>query len=151
MKSLYKIPESVLVIIHTTDLQVLIMERIDHAGFWQSVTGSRNSMDEPIADTAAREVWEETGLDVKQFQLIDWQLRNVYDIYPVWRHRYQVGVAKNTEHVFGLTLPQIRPITLSDREHSSYCWLPWRAAADRCSSASNAEAILQLPNRRHNP
>jgi len=147
MKPSYKIPESVLVVIHTADLQVLVMERVDKEGFWQSVTGSKDSLEEPVAQTAAREVMEETGLDVTQFELRDWQLENVYEIYPVWRHRYQDGVTHNTEHVFGLTLPRIMPIQLAEREHRQYRWLPFREAADCCFSASNAEAILQLPNR----
>lgn len=142
-----KIPESVLVIIHTLDLLVLIMERTDQANFWQSVTGSKNSLDEAYALTAAREVMEETGLDVAQFQLTDWHLHNVYDIYPIWQHRYASGVTKNTEHVFGLTLPQIMPITLAAREHRQFKWLPYKEAANLCFSASNAEAILQLPQR----
>lgn len=143
----YKIPVSVLVVIHTADLQVLVMERADKEGFWQSVTGSKDSLDEAIAQTAAREVKEETGLDVAQFQLSDWHLQNVYDIYPIWLHRYQAGITRNTEHVFGLTLPTTMPITLAEREHRQYRWLPYRDAADCCFSASNAEAILQLPNR----
>ena len=147
MNIVYKIPESVLVVIHTADLHVLIMERVDHAGFWQSVTGSKDSLEETLALTAAREVREETGLDVSQFQLRDWHLQNIYEIYPVWRHRYEAGVTKNTEHVFGLTLPRILPVTLAEREHSQYRWLPYREAADCCFSASNAEAILQLPER----
>jgi len=147
MNSQFKIPESVLVVIHTEDLQVLIMERCDREGFWQSVTGSKDSLDEATAATAAREVLEETGLDTGRFTLTDWQLQNVYEIYPIWRHRYQAGVTHNTEHVFGLTLPGIMPITLAEREHRQYRWLDWREAADCCFSASNAEAILQLPER----
>ncbi len=147
MSSSYKIPESVLVIIHTADLQVLVMERADKEGFWQSVTGSKQDIDEDAADTAAREVKEETGLDVTQFKLTDWHLNNVYDIYPVWRHRYAPGVTKNTEQVFGLTLPHIMPVTLAAREHRQFQWLPYKEAAARCFSASNAEAILQLPVR----
>lgn len=143
----YKIPESVLVIIHTQDLQVLVMERADKENFWQSVTGSKNSLDEPCAATAAREVEEETGLDVTLFKLTDWQLKNVYEIYPIWQHRYAPGVTKNTEHVFGLTLPEVKPIQLANREHRQFIWLPYREAADWCFSASNAEAILQLPER----
>lgn len=143
----YKIPESVLVIIHTVDLQVLVMERADKKNFWQSVTGSKDTVDEALSITAAREVFEETGLDVGQFKLSDWHLKNVYDIYPVWRHRYEPGVTRNTEHVFGLTLPKIMPVTMAEREHSQYQWLPYKDAADLCFSASNAEAILQLPHR----
>jgi dATP pyrophosphohydrolase len=77
--------------------------------------------------------------------LTDWALENVYDIYPAWRHRYAPGVVFNTERVFGLALPARVPVVLSPREHVDCVWLPWRAAAERCSSASNAEAILHLP------
>ena len=145
-----KIPESVLVVIHTVDLDVLLIERADHPGYWQSVTGSKDSPDEPPAVTAQREVFEETGLligspEVPLAGLRDWQLRNVYEIYPVWRHRYAPGVTHNTEFVFGLRVPRGVPVTLSPREHTAHVWLPWREAADRCFSPSNAEAILQLP------
>ncbi len=139
----YKIPESVLVVIHTPALEVLMLERADRPGFWQSVTGSRDSLDEPFQDTARREVFEETG--ISGGQLLDWQLSNIYAIYPVWRHRYAPGVTHNTEHVFGLTVPAGTAVQLSPREHLQYRWLPWREAADLCFSPSNAEAVLQLP------
>lgn len=143
----HKIPESVLVVIHTPDLQVLMLERADRPGFWQSVTGSLDALDEPLAETARREVLEETGIDIAAVggRLLDWQLRNVYEIYPVWRHRYAPGVTHNTEHVFGLTVPGGTPVRLAPREHLQYRWLPWREAADLCFSPSNAEAVLQLP------
>ena len=147
MNKNYKIPESVLVVIHTRDLLVLMMERVDQKGFWQSVTGSKDSLDEESAATAAREVREETGMDASQFELSDWHMQNVYEIYPVWRHRYEPGVTRNTEQVFGLSLPAVMPVTLAEREHCQFQWLPWREAADLCFSASNAEAILQLPQR----
>ena len=145
-----KIPESVLVVIHTPALDVLLIERADKPGYWQSVTGSKDSLDEPTLETAIREVAEETGIvigsaEVPREALIDWGLRNVYEIYPVWRHRYAPGVTHNTEHVFGLTVPAGTPVTLAPREHLQFTWLPWQAAADRCFSPSNAEAILQLP------
>jgi len=139
----YKIPESVLVVIHTPDLQVLLLERADHPGYWQSVTGSKDALDEPLALTARREVQEETG--IADGELLDWQLSNIYEIYPQWRHRYAPGVVQNTEHVFGLCLPSARTVTLAPREHLAFQWLPWREAADRCFSPSNAEAVLQLP------
>lgn len=145
-----KIPESVLVVIHTPALEVLLIERTDAPGFWQSVTGSKDALDEPARDAAAREVGEETGIvlgsaGVPQSALRDWQLSNVYEIYPRWRHRYAPGVTHNTEHVFGLCVPAGTPVRLAPREHVQYAWLPWREAADRCFSPSNAEAILQLP------
>jgi dihydroneopterin triphosphate diphosphatase len=149
----FKIPESVLVVIHTPALDVLVIERADKPGFWQSVTGSKDSLDEPLVETCVREVAEETGIvigsaAVPMAALVDWQLANVYEIYPVWRHRYAPGVTHNTEHVFGLTVPAGTPVTLSPREHSRHQWLPWMQAADICFSPSNAEAILHLPHRR---
>ena len=140
-----KIPESVLVVIYTPQLDVLLIERADHKGFWQSVTGSKDVLDEPLLETALREVWEETGIAAAHAQLRDWQLSNVYDIYPAWRHRYAPGVTRNTEHVFGLCLPGTCAVRLSLHEHTAWRWLPYRAAADECFSSSNAEAILLLP------
>lgn len=145
-----KIPESVLVVIHTADLNVLLMERADAPGYWQSVTGSRDALDEPLRETCCREVLEETGIRigsaaVPDAALRDWALSNVYEIYPRWRHRYAAGVTHNTEHVFGLQVPVGTPVTLAPREHLRHRWLPWQAAADACFSASNAEAILLLP------
>ena len=147
----HKIPESVLVVIHSADLQVLLIERADKPGFWQSLTGSKDLEDEPLRVTAVREVREETGIEigsagVPDAHLRDWQLSNVYEIYPVWRHRYAPGVTHNTEHVFGLLVPRATPIVLAPREHLQHQWLPWQAAADLCFSPSNAEAILQLPH-----
>lgn len=149
-----KIPESVAVIIHTPSLDVLLMERADAPGFWQSVTGSKDALDEPLAATCRREVREETGIRIGEgpvpaSALVDWQLVNVYEIYPRWRHRYAPGVTHNTEHVFGLTVPAGTAVVLSPREHTSYIWLPWREAADKCFSPSNAEAILHLPSYPH--
>jgi dihydroneopterin triphosphate diphosphatase len=139
----FKIPRSVLVVVHTPALEVLLIERADRPGFWQSVTGSLERADEALEATAWREVAEETGID--RGTLRDWGLENVYEIYPVWRHRYAPGVTHNTEHVFGLTVERDVPVTLNPREHLRHAWLPWREAADRCFSPSNAEAILQLP------
>jgi dATP pyrophosphohydrolase len=145
----YKIPESVLVVIHTADLQVLLIERAGNPGFWQSVTGSLDAPDEPLLTTATRELFEETGIvaDGERIALRDWQLSNIYEIYPVWRHRYAPGVTQNTEHVFSVEVPRDMPILLSPREHTAYVWLPYLEAADRCFSFSNAEAILQLGHR----
>jgi len=146
-----KIPESVLVVIHTADLQVLLLERADRPGYWQSVTGSKDAVDEPVLLTCQREVMEETGLDTARFVLRDWAVRNRYEIYPQWRHRYPEGVTHNVEHVFGLCLPQIEPVRIAPREHLSYQWLPWDEAARRCFSPSNVEAIRQLPARVQQP
>lgn len=143
----FKIPLSVLVVVHTPALDVLLIRRADGGEHWQSVTGSKDSEDEPWEATAAREVQEETGIDVHApgCLLSDWLLENVYDIWPQWRHRYAPGVVFNRERVFGLCVPAGTPVVLSPREHVAWQWLPWRDAADKCFSASNAEACLQLP------
>ncbi|EEG06859.1 dihydroneopterin triphosphate diphosphatase [Pseudogulbenkiania ferrooxidans] len=139
-----KQPVSVLVVIHAADGQVLLIERADRAGFWQSVTGSREGQ-EALIDTARREVREETGLDADAYALSDWHITNRYEIYPHWRHRYPPGVTENEEHVFGLLLPAPRPVTLAPDEHCRYQWLPWAEAADKVFSPSNAEALRLLP------
>ena len=142
----HKIPVSVLVVIHTADGQVLLMERADAPGFWQSVTGSQDA-GETLEQTAVREVREETGLDATQFKLTPWGIETRYEIYERWRHRYAPGVTHNTEYVFGLKLPAPQPVTLAPREHLRYLWLPWEEAAARCFSPSNAAAIRLLPAR----
>lgn len=143
---MYKIPVSVLVVIHTPDHQVLLLERADHPGWWQSVTGSQNP-GESLVETAVREVREETGLDLNGYKLSDWGYSNCYQIYECYRHRYPPEVTHNTEHVFGLQVPEALPVRLAPREHLRYEWLPWAQAAERCFSWSNVEAIRQLPAR----
>jgi dATP pyrophosphohydrolase len=156
----WKIPESVLVIIHTSALQVLVLERADRPGFWQSVTGSKETLEESLADTACREVREETGIVIERRQepdpdtlysqpkqaLLDWQYSIEYEIYPHWRHRYAPGVTRNREHWFSLCVPEDISITINPREHTQFEWLPYQQAAQRCFSRSNQEAILALPD-----
>lgn len=145
-----KKPVSVLVLIHTPDLQVLLLERAAHPGFWQSVTGSQEG-EEPLIATALRETAEETGLAAKVEDLVDWRLANRYQIFPEWRHRYPPGVTENTEHVFSLMLPLAASVAVAPAEHLGYRWLPWREAARAVFSWSNRDAILMLalgPQRR---
>ncbi len=142
----YKQPISALIVIYTTDLDVLLLERADYPGYWQSVTGSRDG-EETLRETAIREVEEETRLEATRYLLTDWQIQNVYDIYPKWTHRYPPGTTHNTEHVFGLQLPQRIEVRVAPREHLGYQWLPWQEAADKVFSPSNRAAILQLPER----
>ncbi len=144
MKTSYKIPVSVLVVIHTPDLQVLLLERADHPGYWQSVTGSLIE-DETLEQTAVREVLEETRLDARKYALTDWNVENQYKIFPEWRHRYPPRVTKNTEHVFGLLVPKPLPVAVTPREHLGFAWLPYQEAAQKCFSWSNRDAILALP------
>ena len=159
----FKVPESVLVVIHTAAGEVLLLERADAPGYWQSVTGSKDHALEPLVETCRREVFEETGIVIDAAAagpgaspdrrstashaicLRDWQMENVYDIYPRWRHRYAPDVSRNTEHVFGLRVPRTVAVRLAPREHLRLEWLEWRAAAERCFSPTNAEAIRRLP------
>lgn len=143
----HKVPESVLVVVYTPAFDVLLLERADHPGFWQSVTGSRASVDEPLRETCCREIAEETGLGVGPETFDDWDLTHRYEIYAHWRYRYAPGVTHNTEHVFGLRVPQcFRPV-LAPAEHIASRWLPWREAADACFSWTNAAAIRELDRR----
>jgi dATP pyrophosphohydrolase len=143
----FKIPVSTLVVIHTTALEVLLLERADRPGYWQSVTGGQHE-GEALRDTAIREVGEETGIDASAYRLSEWNLQNVFEIYPVWRHRYAPGVTHNTEHVFSLELPVPAAVRVAPREHLAAEWLPWQEAAERCFSWSNRRAILMLPERK---
>ena len=143
----YKIPISVLVVVHTPALEVLLMERAPWPGYWQSVTGSVDRDDEPLLETAVREVQEETGIDARRHRLVEWGIRNRFEIYRLWQSRYAPGVTHNTEHVFGLTVPERMPVRLEPKEHSQYLWLPWEQAAEKCFSWSNRDAILMLPDR----
>lgn len=141
-----KQPISVLVVIHTPELNVLLLERAAHPDYWQSVTGSREG-DEHLIATAQREVAEETGISLPIDHYCDWSLTNTYEIFAEWRHRYAPGVTLNVEHVYSLSLPEPVAITTSPGEHRAWQWLPWREAATRCFSWSNRDAILMLPER----
>jgi len=142
----FKIPVSVLVVIHDPALNVLLLERADRPGLWQSVTGSLDAPDEDLRDAARREVLEETGIEAAAQAFHDWCQSTVFEIYEHWRSRYGAGVTHNTEHAFSLCVPAGTLPRIAPREHLSYLWLPWPEAARRCFSPSNREAILRLPD-----
>ena len=143
----YKLPVSVLVVVHTAELEVLLLERRSRAGFWQSVTGSLDRLDEPLEVAAAREVLEETGIVPASGALASWGVANTFEIYARWRHRFAPGTLYNTEHVFGLRLAARVPVTLAPDEHVAFAWLPWPEAAQKCFSWSNRDAIRMLAER----
>ena len=143
----YKLPVSVLVVVHTAALEVLLLERAAHPGYWQSVTGSLERLDEPLEGAAARELKEETGMEIAHGKLVRWNVTNTFEIYATWRHRFAPGVTHNTEHVFGFTLPERLPVRLSPEEHTAFQWLPWREAAGKCFSWSNRDAIRMLGDK----
>ena len=144
--SQFKQPVSVLVVIHTPDLQVLLLERASHPGFWQSVTGSQEE-GETLIETARREVEEETAIQAGCDDFIDWRIVNTFEIFAEWRYRYAPGVTHNTEHVFSLQVPAGQCVRIAPDEHRDYCWKPWREAAERCFSWSNRAAILMLAEK----
>ena len=142
-----KIPISVLVVIYKSNRDVLLIERADREGFWQSVTGSLDAPNEDLALAASREVFEETGIAVDQLpvgSLCNMDHHIEYEIYPEWRFRYPPGVTRNTEHWFSLEVPDDIQIQLAPREHVDYKWLPFKEAAKKCFSRSNGEAIMRL-------
>jgi dATP pyrophosphohydrolase len=142
-----KLPVSVLVVVHTVEREVLLLERASRAGFWQSVTGSLDRPDEPHQAAAEREVLEETGIDAESGRLERWNVVYTFEIYPHWRHRFAPGVVQNVEHVFALELPGRVSVRLAPEEHVAFGWLPWKEAAARCFSWSNRDSILLLGER----
>jgi dATP pyrophosphohydrolase len=142
-----KLPVSVLVVVHTPQLEVLLMERAARPGYWQSVTGSLERIDEPLEAAARREVLEETGIEIPSGALTRWRLAYTFEVFPEWRHRFVPGTTHNTEHVFSGEIPGRSAVRLAPGEHTACGWLPHREAAARCFSWSNRDAILLLPAR----
>ncbi|HZM34674.1 MAG TPA: dihydroneopterin triphosphate diphosphatase [Burkholderiales bacterium] len=142
-----KYPVSVLVVVHTEALEVLLLERASHPGYWQSVTGSLDWPDEPLEHAAEREVLEETGIRAAQGRLERRPVASRFEIYAAWRHRFPPGVLHNVEHLFTLALPARAPVRIAPSEHLAFAWLPWREAAQRCFSWSNRDAIVMLGER----
>ncbi len=143
-----KIPISVIVVIHTPALEILLIERAMRPGYWQSVTGSIDRLDEPLEDAARREVFEETGLEAPPERLLKWNLIRTFEIYPHWRHRFASGTTQNDEHMFSLEVPTPVPVRLAPEEHTASTWLPWQQAIEKCFSWTNRDAIRLLAQTR---
>jgi dATP pyrophosphohydrolase len=146
----FKRPESVLVVLYNEYNEVLVLQRMDDADFWQSVTGTMEGVEAPI-QTAVREVLEETGIDLS-FEgsgngaflqhLMDCRQVNQYSIREDWRYRYPPGVDKNFEYVFCAQVPASTNITLT--EHTAFVWLSKQDAINKVWSATNKNAIAQF-------
>jgi dATP pyrophosphohydrolase len=137
----FKRPESVLVVVHTTALDCLLLERVQPQGFWQSVTGTLR-WDETPAECAAREVDEETGLPTAALR--DAHVQQSFPILPAWRARYAPEVTSNVEHLWYLEVPAVRAVNLAPSEHVAYLWLPVDAAIEKVASWTNREALHRL-------
>lgn len=135
----FALPESVLVIVHTPDLQVLLLQRVGRRGWWQSVTGAREVQDATLLHTAYRELGEETGIETAT--LHEWHWVNRYSLWPAWRHRYAPDVTHNVEHTFSACVPAPCAVRLAPAEHERYLWMPWRDAIDRCFGPTNRAAL----------
>lgn len=141
---IYKNPHSVLVVIYAENSgRVLMLQRQDDPDFWQSVTGTIEEGEIPY-QTALREVWEETGIDIKgqNLALYDCQQSVVFEIFPQFRYKYAPNVTHNTEHWFLLGIPE--EITPHLTEHLSYQWLSTQEAIKCTKSPNNAQAIAKF-------
>jgi dATP pyrophosphohydrolase len=138
----FRIPVSVLVLVHSDDGQVLLLRRSKPFDFWQSVTGSLKS-GESHRDAAQRELFEETGL-TNEGELHYSGVSRQFVIDPRWRDRFEPGSVENVEFEWHYRLTAIPKIILSADEHSEYRWLPVALAASEVWSWTNRDALEAL-------
>jgi dihydroneopterin triphosphate diphosphatase len=136
--TIFKRPESVLVVVYTRAGEVLLLERHEPRGWWQSVTGSLEPGETPW-EAAVRELGEETGLAPEG--LVDLRISERFPILPAWRARYADGVTENLEHAFALRLEARPPVRLNPAEHADFVWLKCNIAMRRASSSTNRTII----------
>lgn len=144
----YKNPNSVLVVVYAKNThRVLMLQRKDDPEFWQSVTGSIEIGEKPI-EAAAREVFEEIGLQISHLQnsekkqpLVDCQKQIEFEIFPHFRYKYAPNITHCVEHWFLLPLESEQEPILS--EHLAYCWVSVEEAVEMTKSPNNAQAIKQ--------
>lgn len=129
-----------LVVVHTAT-DVLLIKRVDHNNFWQSITGSLE-WGETTVDAAARELAEETGIN--NVTLRNTGIRRSYEIIADWKPRYHPDITRNHESLFYCSLNESCDITLNLEEHSEYQWLPYEEAKKQVYSWSNRLAIESL-------
>ena len=136
-----KIPISVLIIVYTKNKDILLLNKKGKDSMWQSITGSLQINEKPL-DAAKRELFEETG--IVSNNIIDCKKEHIFEIYEMWRHKYEDGITHNTEHVFKLELDDIIDIKLDSDEHDSFEWVTRVKAAEKVFSHTNRQAIFDL-------
>ena len=136
-----KIPISVLIIVYTKNKNILLLNKKGKDSMWQSITGSLQINEKPL-DAAKRELFEETG--IVSNNIIDCKKEHIFEIYEIWRHKYEDGVTHNTEHIFKLELDDIIDIKLDSDEHDSFEWVTRVKAAEKVFSHTNRQAIFDL-------
>ena len=133
-------PESVLVVVYTTNADVLLLKRREPFSFWQSITGSLQPGEEHVS-AAARELFEETGL---VGELVNADTSREFEIDPRWLHKYPAGVLTNREYEWRLRLPARQDVVICEREHSEFRWVPIDEAIEIVWSWTNKEALESL-------
>jgi dATP pyrophosphohydrolase len=93
-------------------------------------------------DAAVRELYEETGITSNE--LVDCNKEYVFEIYEMWKHKYEDDVTHNREHVYKLLLDDKVDIKLDKKEHDSYEWLTRVKAAEKVFSHTNRQAIFEF-------
>ena len=136
-----KIPISVLIIVYTKNKNILLLNKKGKDNMWQSITGSLQINEKPL-DAAKRELFEETG--IVSNDIIDCKKEHIFEIYEIWKHKYEDGVTHNIEHVFKLELDDIIDIKLDSDEHDAFEWAPRVKAAEKVFSHTNRQAIFDL-------
>ncbi len=143
-RSKFKRPESILLVIHTSHNEFLLLKRVRPPLYWQSVTGSIHWTDESPAEAAVRELWEETGIVAQFNELEDWNRRFRFVIPKSMRNRFAPEAEMNVEHMFSIRLSHSLPVALRSDEHSAHCWVDGDEANSLVWSWSNREAIRMV-------
>ncbi|MGI9201562.1 MAG: dihydroneopterin triphosphate diphosphatase [Woeseiaceae bacterium] len=135
-------PISVLVVVVSDDGYALLLRRQEPFDFWQSITGSLQP-GETHADAARRELFEETGMsDAGALRFSGVSRQFVID--PRWREKFATSAVENVEFEWHYRLPARTEVQICEDEHSDFCWLPVKEAAQKVWSWTNRDALHGL-------
>ncbi len=120
---------------------IAVLQRVDKGefqGVWE-LPGGKKDPGETIAEAAAREAGEETGIEV---DILPFGSEIVDDrIIPVWDGKH--GGKRYISHAF-LGLAASRNIILNPDEHKNKLWLPPREVLRLPLSKTSRNAVLAL-------